>query len=236
MVTAYFLVGANVKPTFVNPDEKIQIGRGKNNAIVLPSPYVSRQHASIKCTGGVYQLDDLESTNGTFVNNGKIERHRLTLGDKIRIGSFVLNFLDKKTLIDEYSNLPEIATLDEMATTEIKRGQSHQSDLMGKLSYLSPVELVQIINMGKKTGTLSVVGDEGTEAIVSVKGGEILSAHLTKEKKSTNGERAVYEMLKIQNGSFVFKFKEPEEHHQKIPMSTMNLLMEGCRMIDEGRI
>ena len=235
MVTAYFLVGANVKPTFVDPLAMISIGRGKNNAVVLPSHYVSRQHASIKCSNDSFQLQDLESTNGTFVNNKKVEKHQLHLGDKIRIGSFVLNFLDKKTLIDEYSNLPEIATLDELATTEIKRNKGSQSDLMGKLSYLSPVELVQIINMGKKTGTLSVIGENGTEAILSVRQGEILSAQFTREKKATDGEQAVYQMLKMQNGNFVFKFREQEDG-KKLSMSTMNLLMEGCRLIDEGQV
>jgi serine phosphatase RsbU (regulator of sigma subunit) len=54
---------------------------------VLAHPLVSRQHAIISLEGDAWDLLDLGSTHGTFVNGEKIERRRLNLGDKIRLGA-----------------------------------------------------------------------------------------------------------------------------------------------------
>ncbi|NUM82252.1 DUF4388 domain-containing protein [bacterium] len=238
MNAAFFLVGTNVKPCFVDPKEVVYIGRALENTIVLQSPYVSRKHASIRCQNDQFLLSDLQSTNGTFVNTEKITQKLLDVGDKIRVGSFILNFLDRKTLLDRYGHWAEIATLDEAVTTEINRVKNALSDLSGKLSYLNPIELIQMINLGKKTGVLSIVGDNGGEGTIKVNNGEIYSAAHTHSGKNLQGEHAVYRILTIKEGSFIFKFKDPENlsTHEMIPMSTMNLLMEGCRLMDEGQI
>ena len=53
---------------------------------MLAHPLVSRQHATITREGDEYDLVDLTSTHGTFVNGEKIDRCRLKTGDKIRLG------------------------------------------------------------------------------------------------------------------------------------------------------
>ena len=53
---------------------------------MLAHPLVSRQHAIISYDGDNYDLVDLGSTHGTFINGTKVDRHRLVLGDKIRLG------------------------------------------------------------------------------------------------------------------------------------------------------
>jgi sigma-B regulation protein RsbU (phosphoserine phosphatase) len=64
------------------------IGRLPDNALVIPEPDVSRQHAEIVQEGNNYILRDKNSTFGTFVNDRKIEGdHRLAHGDHIRFGS-----------------------------------------------------------------------------------------------------------------------------------------------------
>jgi serine phosphatase RsbU (regulator of sigma subunit) len=64
------------------------IGRLPDNALVIPEPDVSRQHAEIVQDGSSYILRDRGSTFGTFVNEKKIEGdHRLAHGDHIRFGS-----------------------------------------------------------------------------------------------------------------------------------------------------
>lgn len=62
------------------------IGRTADNQIVVPSKAVSRQHASIAVSNGAYVVRDLDTPNGTFVNDERISEHRLKDGDKITIG------------------------------------------------------------------------------------------------------------------------------------------------------
>ncbi len=64
-----------------------------------PEGYVSRRHAQIQRQDKQYTIIDLNSTNGTFVNNKRLAKdtpHPLTSGDEIRVGKTVLKFLLEK--------------------------------------------------------------------------------------------------------------------------------------------
>jgi len=70
----------------------VTIGRLPDNTIVIDSPAVSGHHACAALEGGDFVLEDLESTNGTFVNDSRVSRHSLRNGDIIRIGDHTLEF------------------------------------------------------------------------------------------------------------------------------------------------
>jgi adenylate cyclase len=76
--------------------EKITIGRNKDNDLILSDKTVSRHHAQITKTKLGYLLTDLESYNGTRVNEKPIQRTLLKHNDKIRIGRSRLIFLTEK--------------------------------------------------------------------------------------------------------------------------------------------
>jgi len=57
----------------------------ENNDVVLQSGTVSRYHAAIHCRGGRVEIEDLNSTNGTFVNGTPVRASPLRSGDKVRI-------------------------------------------------------------------------------------------------------------------------------------------------------
>ncbi len=68
----------------------LTIGRAGDNTIALDDPAVSSHHCRITAPG---TLVDLESTNGTLVNNAPITgRHTLAHGDRITIGSTIFTF------------------------------------------------------------------------------------------------------------------------------------------------
>ena len=66
----------------------ITLGRKENNTVVLNDRFVSSYHAKIYLKNREYYLEDLQSTNGTYVNENKIEGNiRLYVNDIIRFGS-----------------------------------------------------------------------------------------------------------------------------------------------------
>jgi two-component system, NtrC family, sensor kinase len=73
-----------------NLEGPLSIGRETGNLLQLQDNEVSRRHAEIRRVGGAFVLDDLKSSNGTFVNNRRVERAELTGGDRLQIGRTVM--------------------------------------------------------------------------------------------------------------------------------------------------
>jgi pSer/pThr/pTyr-binding forkhead associated (FHA) protein len=66
---------------------KLNVGRGRSADLALDDPAVSSEHASISVEGLTLVIEDLGSSNGTFVNGERIEDAvRLGVGDRIRVG------------------------------------------------------------------------------------------------------------------------------------------------------
>ncbi len=67
--------------------EPLVIGRGGDADVVLADPTVSRHHASFSAQGETAVVEDLESSNGTFVNGEQVAQpRRVTAGDVIALG------------------------------------------------------------------------------------------------------------------------------------------------------
>ena len=74
------------------------IGRQEDATIYLDSLAVSRQHARIHCHGGEYFIEDIGSSNGTFLNGRRITQPVLLRDrDQIEVGPFRLVFRQSKT-------------------------------------------------------------------------------------------------------------------------------------------
>jgi len=70
----------------------VSIGRLPDNTVVIDNPAVSGRHARVFREGSHYVVEDLKSTNGTFVNEKPIERHTLLEGDVVLVGKHSLLF------------------------------------------------------------------------------------------------------------------------------------------------
>jgi hypothetical protein len=81
-------------PRTVDLDGRIRIGRQPDNDLVLDDPGVSRHHAQVLPEGQTWSVKDLGSTNGTMVNGSEVLQHRLQNGDRIVVGSTVIEFRD----------------------------------------------------------------------------------------------------------------------------------------------
>jgi pSer/pThr/pTyr-binding forkhead associated (FHA) protein len=74
------------------PERELTIGRGPQNDIVLEDPemLVSRFHAALRPEGAGYVLVDLNSQNGTWVAEQRVERVQLEAGVPVAIGPYQL--------------------------------------------------------------------------------------------------------------------------------------------------
>lgn len=73
-------------------ERRIRIGRQSDNDLVVADPGVSRHHAEVINESGTCTLRDLGSTNGTYVNGSVVHEHALRDGDRISLGSTVVEF------------------------------------------------------------------------------------------------------------------------------------------------
>jgi pSer/pThr/pTyr-binding forkhead associated (FHA) protein/tetratricopeptide (TPR) repeat protein len=69
------------------------IGRDPNSTVAIEDPSISRMHARLQIRAGRFTLIDMRSSNGTFVNNKRIEQVDLASGDVLRFGNIEFRFL-----------------------------------------------------------------------------------------------------------------------------------------------
>ena len=78
----------------------LTIGRKKNNDVIIDNLAVSGHHAKVDSVGDSFVLIDLQSKNGSFVNEEQVSSHWLKPGDTVNIGkhSLVFEFSENETL------------------------------------------------------------------------------------------------------------------------------------------
>ncbi len=62
------------------------VGRASGADFIVDVALVSRLHCRLTATEGHVEVEDLDSTNGTFVNDKKVDRANLASGDRLRVG------------------------------------------------------------------------------------------------------------------------------------------------------
>jgi hypothetical protein len=79
----------------LDPEQGLSLGRSHANELVLEDEAISGQHCRIRHEDEGWVLHDLGSTNGTRVNERRVDRHRLRGGDLISLGETSLQFLER---------------------------------------------------------------------------------------------------------------------------------------------
>lgn len=87
------------KPLRVLRNGELTLGRAKDNDLNLPHYTVSAHHAKIYTYLTASYIEDLDSTNGTFVNGKRIKKHVLKAGDVVRLGAFALVLKEPEQLM-----------------------------------------------------------------------------------------------------------------------------------------
>lgn len=103
-------------------DTPITIGRSTEADITIPSAGVSRTHCRLYRDLGRFVIEDLGSTNKTFVNGVAIEKIVLHDADRIKIGDSVFKFFDEGSVEADYQKqLVDLAVLDELTRLSNRR-------------------------------------------------------------------------------------------------------------------
>jgi diguanylate cyclase (GGDEF)-like protein len=90
-----------------------EIGRSSKNDLFLDQESISRHHARITFDGTQYWVQDLKSTNGTFVNDAPVKEQRLRDGDQIRIGRSILKFMTGENIeVHYHEEIYRLMTVD----------------------------------------------------------------------------------------------------------------------------
>jgi diguanylate cyclase (GGDEF)-like protein len=109
--------------------EEVSIGRSEQCTVCVNSDLVSRRHAVVNRVLGHYIVVDLKSTNGTFVNDQRIERAELKDGDLLRTGKTVLKYLENNLELEYMQHILSLASVDSLTGLHNKR---HFDEVFGK--------------------------------------------------------------------------------------------------------
>ena len=125
----------------------VTLGRGDTCDVRIPDQSVSRTHARIACDGAGYDVADLQSTNGTFVNDAPVMTSRLKDGDYVRVGNCIYRFLAGGNIeADYHEEIYRLTIMDALTETHNKRSllQFLDHELARSERHQRPLALVMI--------------------------------------------------------------------------------------------
>jgi len=210
----------------LRPHREIIIGRSSELDMVLVEDMVSRKHAKITTDDKNVTIQDLGSTNGTFVNGEKIRKVELKDGDRILIGTSIIKlvFVDGELT----SHLTETEARSKMAVTANKKPPS--KSMSGSIEEIPLPDLLQLLSTSRKSGVLVLRSDAGVGKLYMRKG-QIYFASID-DSFAVPPRKAIIRMLGWTQG--FFELEPPDERAvlEELSDSTEALLMEGMRQID----
>jgi hypothetical protein len=219
-------------------DREIVIGRSSDLDMVLVEDMVSRKHAKISTHNSQVIIQDLGSTNGTFVNGEKIKRVRLREGDRILIGTSIIKLVttDAATAAAQGSpkpGPPPMPPTPAGMSVAPKRTVSGARSMAGTIDEIPLPDLLQLLSTSKKSGVLEIQGDQGVGRIYLRKG-QVYYATID-DSFDLSPRKAVYRMVVWQSGTFELQPPDDKEFLEELDEATEGLLMEAMRQLDEIR-
>jgi hypothetical protein len=196
--------------------------------MVLVEDMVSRKHAKISIAGEQIFIQDLGSTNGSFVNGEKIRRARLKEGDRILIGTSII----KVVAVDSMGGAENADEAKrKMAQVSAERRTSQVRTMTGTIDEVPLPDLLQLFATSKKTGVLTVRRDEAVGRIY-LRNGKVYFASIN-DNQDITPLKGIYRILTWNRGAFDFGTAEEKEYVDEIDEPLEMILMEGMRQIDE---
>ncbi|HWZ93224.1 MAG TPA: DUF4388 domain-containing protein [Polyangiaceae bacterium] len=211
--------------------QEIVIGRSSELDMVLVEEMVSRKHARIALSDGVINIEDLGSTNGTFVNGEKVERGTLHEGDRVLIGTNILKVIATAQDADQKLDIKSVAAGRVTARQRMSRAAEEAPRMSGSLEEIPLPDLLQLFGTSRKNGVL-VLRTETREGRIYLSEGKVRFANI-EGSEHVLSLKAVYRMLDWRNGMFALDPPDTREFEHPVDASAQEILMEGFRQQDE---
>jgi hypothetical protein len=209
----------------VAAEKQILVGRSSDLDMVLVEDMVSRKHARIAMQADQIWIEDLGSTNGTFVNGEKIKRARLKEGDRVLIGTSILKLIAGDAPREGMDAKRELESVAQARRT------SQQRTMSGSIEEVPLPDLLQLFGTSKKSGVL-VIRTEDDVGRIYLKKGAIAYA-IINDLDEVQPLKSLYRMLTWQKGNFDLDPAEEREFPNEMNASVQEILMEGMRQLDE---
>jgi Domain of unknown function (DUF4388)/FHA domain len=209
----------------IDPEKQIVIGRSSDLDMVLVEDMVSRKHARINVQTDQIWIEDLGSTNGTFVNGEKIKRARLKEGDRVLIGTSILKVIsgDAREGVD--------AAKRELENVAQARRTSQQRTMSGSIEEVPLPDLLQLFGTSKKSGILVIRTDDDVGRIYLKKG--MIAYAIINDLDDVQPLKSLYRMLTWQKGLFDLDPPDEREFSNEMNAGVQEILIEGMRQMDE---
>jgi len=210
-------------------EKEIVIGRGGELDIVLVEDMVSRKHAKLTTQGGKIVIQDLGSTNGTFVNGEKIKRARLKEGDRVLIGTSILKLISAAEAKNQISGSREAVNAQLEALSKSSAGKGDITK--GELAELPLPDVLTLVSSNKKSGVLEVKGDTDAGRVY-FKAGRIFYAVLN-DNEELGPTKALFRMVTFENGTYELLPPTEEEFMLELEVPTDQLVADAVREMNE---
>ncbi len=206
----------------------ITIGRNMKNDIQIDNLSVSNYHAHIVCQLGHYFVEDLGSTNGTFVNDRKISKWALVDNDAVTVGKHTIVFLDEK--VDDESVGIEELQMEKTMILDTKK----QRELMG-----DDDDMPQVAEPDGPVAVLEVLSGSTDQSRYE------LGSKLTLVGKDPDAEIRLAGMLAPKIGCFISRDRSgygliPPEKRNKVKLNGMEVkdaaTLKGGDQIEIGNV
>ena len=211
-------------------DKQLIIGRSSELDIVLVEDMVSRKHAKITLSGGKITIEDLGSTNGTFVNGEKVKTSRLKEGDRILVGTSILKLVKAGANAVELSDAQVKQNLEQVAVVQSQR--QTKTAMTGKIEEVPLPDLLQLFHTSKKNGVLVVNNQQ--EAKIYLRQGKVYYAVIN-DNHDLGPQKSFNRIITWEVGEFELRPPDNQEFMTELDESTEHLLMDALRQLDELR-
>lgn len=209
----------------MTPEKEIVVGRSSDLDMILVEDMVSRRHARFGYDNGALFIEDLGSTNGTFVNGEKIRRAWLQEGDRVLIGTSIL-----KVVVSDEPPTQQVAPPNLESVAEQRRAQAPRT-MSGSIAEVPLPDLLQLFGTSRKTGVLVLRQDEEVGRIYLDKGS---IAHVSlNDDPEIAPTKAIFRLLAWQDGTFDLESSDSDPPPSNLNLSVQEILMESLRQLDE---
>lgn len=143
MAKLLFLLDGNVIKEYALDKERMTIGRRASNDVHIDNLAISGEHAEVITAGEDAFIQDLNSTNGTFVNKKQVKKQILKHGDTIGLGKYQLKYLKDLAVVRQQPDGFADTVLMEVKTTVRKLDVPLEeiTSKQEKIETATPVEL-----------------------------------------------------------------------------------------------